>query len=267
MAFYAVFYHFLSTRIKVLDAIMSWIRNGDRITKILWLNGPAGAGKSAIAQTICEMSAQSGHLAANPMRNSPAHFFSTIAYQLAIRSTEFKIHLEKIVEQDPLISTKAMDIQLQKLLLLPSEHLGNGEPIPPLVVIDGLDECINENKQVRILQLISNAASIQGFPFCFLIASRPERHISTEFQKEYISQLFHQISLANIIDDARRDILLVLECGFLEILENPIHRDSMHHITRPWPSQDIIEDLASRAVGNFLTRLQRAVVATGITIR
>ncbi|TFK34668.1 hypothetical protein BDQ12DRAFT_572603, partial [Crucibulum laeve] len=145
----------------------------------------------------------------------------------------------------------SMDIQLQQLILLPSKLLGIGGRIPPLVVIDGLNECMDENKQVRILQLISNAVSIQGFPFYFLIASRSKRHISTEFQQEYISKLFHPISLANIVN-TDHNIRLVLESGFLEILEHARHQDSMHDIARPWPSQDIIKELVTRASGQFI---------------
>ncbi|TFK38260.1 hypothetical protein BDQ12DRAFT_631559, partial [Crucibulum laeve] len=245
------------TRTMVLDAIMKWIRNKDRNTKILWLNGPAGAGKSAIAQTICEMSAESGHLGASfffsrtdPTRNNPTNLFPTIAYQLAMYSLNFKSHLETIIELDPSVITKAMDIQLQQLILLPFQPLNDVESTPSrVVVIDGLDECIDEKRQVRILQLICSALSTGGHPFCVLITSRSEHHISTEFQQRYISKLYHQISLA-YTDDT--DIRLVLESGFLEILENPMHRDSMHDIARPWPSQDIIKDLVTRASGQFI---------------
>ncbi|KAF9470345.1 hypothetical protein BDN70DRAFT_821507, partial [Pholiota conissans] len=48
-----------NTRVAVLEYIIGWIfgRN-DPEALILWLYGPAGAGKSAILQTIAEMCAE-----------------------------------------------------------------------------------------------------------------------------------------------------------------------------------------------------------------
>src|ERR1700759_2106681 len=40
------------TREAILQQIRDWIKDHDPTTRILWLYGPAGVGKSAIAQTI-----------------------------------------------------------------------------------------------------------------------------------------------------------------------------------------------------------------------
>ncbi|KAF8997560.1 hypothetical protein BDQ17DRAFT_1198270, partial [Cyathus striatus] len=42
------------TRKTVLNNIMSWINSDNEATRIMWLYGPAGAGKSAIAQTTAD---------------------------------------------------------------------------------------------------------------------------------------------------------------------------------------------------------------------
>ncbi|KAF8347570.1 hypothetical protein F5887DRAFT_35858 [Amanita rubescens] len=42
------------TRKKVLKIISDWIDDSYPRQRIMWLNGPAGAGKSAIAQTVAE---------------------------------------------------------------------------------------------------------------------------------------------------------------------------------------------------------------------
>jgi pantothenate kinase-related protein Tda10 len=45
-----------NTRLAALSKIMKWIKQeGGLNTFIMWMYGPAGAGKSAIAQTITEM--------------------------------------------------------------------------------------------------------------------------------------------------------------------------------------------------------------------
>ena len=42
------------TRVEVLKTITDWIDDPEPRQQIFWLNGPAGAGKSAITQTIAE---------------------------------------------------------------------------------------------------------------------------------------------------------------------------------------------------------------------
>ena len=42
------------TRKEILKEIETWIEAGHQGKSILWLHGPAGAGKSAIAQTVAE---------------------------------------------------------------------------------------------------------------------------------------------------------------------------------------------------------------------
>jgi len=73
----------------ILHQIAKWI---DKLSneddgRVLWLHGPAGAGKSAIAQTIAEAYARYTVLAANfffsrdgVRRNVIDHLFATIAY-------------------------------------------------------------------------------------------------------------------------------------------------------------------------------------------
>ena len=42
------------TRREVLEEIETWIKAGGGGTSVFWLHSPAGAGKSAIAQTVAE---------------------------------------------------------------------------------------------------------------------------------------------------------------------------------------------------------------------
>ena len=73
-----------NTRIAVLEKIMKWIKwEEDLEAFIMWVYGPAGAGKSAIAQTIAEMceeemiilasffSLETMHHAVQPNHSSP----------------------------------------------------------------------------------------------------------------------------------------------------------------------------------------------------
>src|SRR5271163_4456842 len=54
-----------STRIAVLQHIMTWINDLQKLYLFMWLYGPAGAGKSAIAQSIAELCHGANLLAAS----------------------------------------------------------------------------------------------------------------------------------------------------------------------------------------------------------
>jgi thymidylate kinase len=41
---------------------MDWVKNPNKVALFLWLYGPAGTGKSAIAQTIAELLEKAGFL-------------------------------------------------------------------------------------------------------------------------------------------------------------------------------------------------------------
>ncbi|KAJ6504078.1 hypothetical protein C8R47DRAFT_1038323 [Mycena vitilis] len=78
------------TRTEMLEDLHQWSSRTDPASSILWLQGPAGAGKSAIAQSLCQMLEAEGRLGAsfffkrgNAYRGSANKLFSTIAYQLA----------------------------------------------------------------------------------------------------------------------------------------------------------------------------------------
>ncbi|KAJ7074587.1 hypothetical protein C8F01DRAFT_1101041, partial [Mycena amicta] len=84
------------TRVAVQEAIQSWaMSDSEEGPSVLWVYGPAGAGKSAIAQTMAERWSAPGprDLAAAfffaHWRNGGgdgAKLFPTLAYQFALRS-------------------------------------------------------------------------------------------------------------------------------------------------------------------------------------
>ncbi|KAJ7928235.1 hypothetical protein B0H13DRAFT_1597777, partial [Mycena leptocephala] len=88
------------TRTKMLDVLWNWscgikppvdASSDHNSSLILWLHGPMGAGKSAVAQTICQKLEEEGHLRASfffkwghPSCGHAKRLFATIAYQLAL---------------------------------------------------------------------------------------------------------------------------------------------------------------------------------------
>ncbi|KAJ7899378.1 hypothetical protein B0H13DRAFT_1466205, partial [Mycena leptocephala] len=69
---------------------------------IVWLHGPAGAGKSAIAQSLCQKLEEEGRLGASfffkrghQSRGHAKRFIATIAYQLALHLPDFNHHISQ----------------------------------------------------------------------------------------------------------------------------------------------------------------------------
>ena len=83
-----------NTRTAVIDNIMDWIlglAEEEYESVIMWLHGAAGAGKSAIAQTIAERCQALNLLLASfffsrsdPSRSHAKYLIATIAYQVAM---------------------------------------------------------------------------------------------------------------------------------------------------------------------------------------
>ena len=102
---------------------------------------------------------------------------------------ELAPHIESAVKQNPIVLNKELEVQLMKLIVEPFKSLGELDDMPHrLVLVDGLDECINSNQesrvekqyaqdqervQVRVLELI-RILHFHNIPLCFLILSRPE---------------------------------------------------------------------------------------------
>ena len=140
---------------------MRWIHgHRNREALIMWLLGPAGAGKSAIAQTLAELLKSLGILLASffffrsdPTRNHSKSLFATIAYQVAINLPDARDLVVAVPEHDPMVFTRSIEEQLSSLVIKPLQmlyHLGRpSTPSDPyLIIIDGLDECRDPAMQI-----------------------------------------------------------------------------------------------------------------------
>uniref|UniRef100_A0A0W0F6X3 NACHT domain-containing protein n=1 Tax=Moniliophthora roreri TaxID=221103 RepID=A0A0W0F6X3_MONRR len=123
--------------------------------------------------------------------------------------------------------------------------------LPRLIIIDGLDECIDIASQKRLLSLLWTAGiSHPSFPFDILIFSQPEPHITDFFNR--ISLMSSAILRMGIGDtfQADRDIGALFRTQFREILAR--HRHTMQDVPESWPGPAIILQLVQRACGQFV---------------
>jgi hypothetical protein len=250
-----------NTRIAVLDKIMRWIRREeDRDTFIMWLYGPAGAGKSAIAETIAEMCEEDMILLASFFfsRNDPSRctvkpLIATIAYQITSNLPDVRESILSAIERDPLIFSKSFAVQFQFLIAAPLHQLANTgffeEPTSRyLIIIDGLDECSDPRVQRNILDVLANSQRQYRLPLIFLIASRPEKQISIGFSTGSLSDVTTRIALdESYLPDI--DINLFLTDKFQEIKStHPLHA----YIPPQWPLPDVLNQLVNKSSGQFV---------------
>jgi hypothetical protein len=231
---------------------------------ILLLSGPAGAGKSAISHTLAESYGTRNLLAAsfffsrgNGPRGILRYFLTTIAHQLAMAKREWFDSIGRVVAKNPNIINQSLDQQLQKLIVEPLQsttirRVMNGEsfipPQPFLVVIDGLDECKNDDDHSVLLRYITEVVHTHRLPFTFLIASRPDPHIHHEFEKH---PTLSMISNFLFLRESYDDVAIFLHHGFHQIREN-YHKSTGVVVDPTWPSNNDVKHLVERSSGYFV---------------
>ncbi|TFK37450.1 hypothetical protein BDQ12DRAFT_607747 [Crucibulum laeve] len=246
------------TRKSITSHILTWIDDPKREDDIYWLNGSAGAGKSAIVQTIAEHCHASGQLAASfffsrssAERNNAKFLVSTIAYQLTKSVPGLSAYIQEVIQSDPSILHKSIEVQFEQLLLGPLECLSSPSDKSMIIVIDGLDECLDESMQCLILRLLGRASVSYQLPLLVLIASRPEIWISDEFEGHDMILCSCALTLHSD-SEVEDDIRQFLTAGFNDILDDPAHKYTMGPIARPWPTEENIIALTWKASGQFI---------------
>jgi hypothetical protein len=223
--------------------------DGERRHRLFWMHGPAGAGKSTIAQSCAKVAETHDVLGASFFFSrdngvvDPQHFFTTIAYQLSTRIGQYSKMLEAKIRRDATLPTKSLETQLQELIVTPFLKLE--QPSAPLqsrvIIVDGLDECNGEAAQSKIVELVIRSIETHDskIPLLWLFFSRPERHIDDAFSDEHTSHLSWQVELP-VSRDIDGEIGIYLR-GNLRL-----------HGVRLWPSDDDLETLVDMVAGLFV---------------
>lgn len=249
------------TRLAVTERIRNWILGKESTDSfVMWLNGPAGAGKSAIAQRIAELCHENELLASfffcgsDPRRNHPNSLFPTIAYRIACAIPPTRSLIEQEISRDPLIFTRNLEAQMIALVVKPlqplvaSGYFSGHISSPSLIIIDGLDEVVDRQAQTKILEAISSLLGRHRLPLIFLIASRPEQEIVHAFSTQPLSELSIRLTLDDRYhpDD---DIRLFLEESFSQVKAEHPRRNL---VPTSWPSATVMDSIVLKASGQFI---------------
>ncbi|KAJ7618019.1 hypothetical protein FB45DRAFT_705394, partial [Roridomyces roridus] len=226
-------------------------RLDDQKVRILWLYGPAGAGKSAIMQTLCQRLRDSGRLGGSyffkrghPTRSNDRVLFPTLAYQLAIFEPSLKSSISERVEANPTLVSTSIAAQLKELIVEPC-RLAAG-CVHRILLIDGLDECDGILVQQEILRSICDIVSApHTLTIKVIIASRPEPDI-----REILgTPSFRGLTMINV-EQSFADVRIFLRGEFARIRKE--HHSTMSRIHFPWPSDDVLSQLVNKSSGYFI---------------
>ncbi|KAF5327525.1 hypothetical protein D9619_004408 [Psilocybe cf. subviscida] len=271
---------FPGTREEVLAKIEAWIdaKELNHERRIFWLSGPAGAGKSAIVQTLAERCMARGvpmvnffFFRADVTRNHARPIVATLLYQLFNSHPTLKPLVGTVLAEKPLVLNQALADQFEYLIKDPVhsliklsalcdqfEHSINNPvrtiihpPVhqwPMVILIDGLDECDSARKhdQQILLRVLHRLVSYENSPFIVLVASRPEPHLTMTFNE--VGSCAESIFLNKDYrpsDDIR--LFVVAELARIK---------KTHHLGRAlaayWPSEDSINSIVDKSSGQFI---------------
>ncbi|KAF9058238.1 hypothetical protein BJ165DRAFT_1380269 [Panaeolus papilionaceus] len=236
---------------------------------MMWLYGSAGAGKSAVAQTLAVELRAASNLAAsfffsrtahvNSHRGHEGRFVTTIAYQLTQIVPGLQRFVEHVVATAPSVFDLTLTEQVLALITEPlkalqldmASHGSAACVLPRVLVIDGLDECKEEAGQIQILEALATLVSYQDvFPCSVFLASRPELVIRSWMNNKQSkdAQLLRSISLLDYCD-SDHDIEVFVNDETAEIKQShPLN----YRIPAGWPSPALVKEIIKRASGQFV---------------
>ena len=249
---------------------MAWIKDSSPAPSMMVMHGPAGSGKSALAQSIAERCKVQHWLAAAfffsrtaPGRNNGHTLFPTIVYQLILSHPEVRPPIRIRLRKEPTLLKKSIEVVTAELLIGPFFSWiyivlcwitgtfffswAFGWVHPRLIVIDGLDECDNAEIQSHILRAAATATRRLRRPFRILIACRPEIHIMQTLNDPTFDYSEFDLGKRN----ANHDIELFLSDKFEELKQ--MHPLAKHgSFPASWPGPDIIAKITENASGQFI---------------
>ena len=233
----------VGTREQLIHDICMWI---DSTTQecILWLSGPAGSGKSSVANSVAMIFDRRKHLGAcfcfnhdTEGLNSPNNHFGNLCYQLAHFDKGLRSKVLPVIETMGHVGGSSLHTQAKKLIV-ETTHAANLKG-PVVVVIDALDE--SGTRQTRNELLNAIAAEFPKLPQSVrvIITSRDEPDIDN-----LLCQCSKKMHMNSTMGTAK-DIASYIQHR-MKIIQQ-------HSCLPPsWPSADKLQKLNSQAEQLFI---------------
>ncbi|KAG2740201.1 hypothetical protein P692DRAFT_20881320 [Suillus brevipes Sb2] len=262
------------TRVDLLKYIYGSLDDREK-SRLIWLHGTAGVGKSAVAFSVAERmrglkvteESKERRLAGtfffsrkHTKRRTTGFFFATLAYQIASNFSSVREDVNQAIRENPALldPDKSLRDQMEALFLRPLRRLRfRLRECPPLAfIVDALDECSSENELADLISLLGQALRDPDLPVThILLTSRSENHIRKAMHTKDVCPLVCEIpvkvfgeGVAATISldgvDVDNDIYIFLQHSFREL--------QTRHCNFPQPTEDELARLASRAGRRFI---------------
>jgi len=240
------------TRADVLLQLERWLKD-EHDHRVFWLNGLAGTGKSTITQTFAETCFADGKLGASFFcsrdfedRSNLQAIFPTLAFQLAYRYLPFREKLLRVLRANPGVSQESLCSQMERIIVSPLKAAPI--PIQPLIIIDALDECKDEESASAFLSVLSRY--VDEIPNAkFFVTGRPEPQIRFGFRLESLQPITEVLRLHDVKrSSVDSDIKLFFRTQLAEISKTR----SDYNVRRDWPNPSDINILCEKAAGFFI---------------
>jgi AAA ATPase domain len=234
------------TREKVIAEICNWVnQDSDDTPRIFFLNGVAGAGKSAIAHEIAQRFDRLNRLGSSycvdhalQAKHSANNIFSTIARDLVDVDPERKALLWRVVgERRALRTTHVPREQFQKFIL--DTNHGQLTVGPTVIVIDALDAIGNQESREGLLSVLGNEAGQLPPNFRIFVTGRAEPDILEALvgRQHVLSMCVEDIDPKSTNDDI--SLYVQTQLGNIVALE------------RKWPNKVWCGLLVEKSEGSF----------------
>lgn len=169
----------------LVEAIEQWRNCPDRTSRLFWIMGAPGVGKSAfaahlahygrdktIAVQFCEYD--------KPEQRNAHRIIRTLAFQVATRLPDYRKLLLTLPELAELERKNPSEL-FDYLLASPLRHVIDGGRERYLIVIDALDEAGADGRNELVEMLARNAPSLPDW-IGLVVTSRPEFDVTTPLQ-------------------------------------------------------------------------------------
>ncbi|GJE89368.1 AAA-16 domain-containing protein [Phanerochaete sordida] len=234
------------TRKALLDEIVSWAQGEGPITEPVYaLTGQAGMGKSAVGHRLC-MLLDNSRTSTGTSRLSASFFFDcnrdnkltsvrllipSIAGQLALSQPALTSYMFASFEEFAALGAGQLPSIAYDKLLKPLMDVKLSSIPPVVIIIDGLDECSDEEALCAALMQLGHLANAAPWLRLF-VASRPEVRIIDVLQSLASSQVLHRRDLSNgdVLKAAGNDVKTFLVETILKI---PRYKEYLANNDRP----------------------------------
>ena len=235
------------TRKAILDTLRMWASDNTS-TKVYWLNGMAGTGKTTIAYSFSEFlndnESLGGTFFSSHLRVDTSDvrcIIPTICLQLAARKylPSLSHLILGVVEDNPDCKSWKIGKQFQNFIVKPltAAFRDTSKIAFPVIVLDALDECSDQSLVAELLSVILKHSP--SLPMKFFITSRPEISLKESFAKSWTHSNFilHEVEKEIV----KADIELYIKRWL-----------NMHNSSQDWPPQTEVERLVNMSGTLFI---------------